>query len=371
MPECFAYKSHLALDINGYRIPCCMYRSNSNKDPLISNHWTEMTFDDYRNLPEYQDLKNTMEAGNWHEGCKACKESEQINNNSLRTGNNRSIKHKKTENNDIEFIEISLGNDCNVTCRMCAPNFSTDYIKRIETNPRLLDFVDFGSTDCARISNSVEEMFDPVDLSNVKIIKYIGGEPFITPQIGKLFKYLDARVDLTKTTLFTNTNATFFPHKYLSYLKKFANVNVCISVDGILHRDEYIREGTVWKEKIKNVELWKSHGFNVSGHSVINALNVDQIPLLHNFGRKYLEGGFPPHFTICTNPRHLSLNVLPPEYVRKLCKNSMIKKYFSNYQFDKNLFDKFCKFTEEFDKTTDKSLKFAHPLLTKYLTTVE
>jgi len=369
MPECFAYKSHLALDINGFRIPCCMYRSIGNNDPLISNHWTNMTFDEYRALPEYQDLKNTMESGAWHEGCRACQKSEELGISSLRLGNNKQIKHKKQDNNNIEFIEISLGNDCNLSCRMCAPNFSTDYIKRIENNPKLLDFVDFGNTDCKRISYGVEEMFDPVDLSNLKVIKYIGGEPFITPQVGKLFEYLDSNVDLSNVSLFTNTNATFFPKKYINYLKKFQTVFMCISIDGIAQRDDYIREGSSWKEKVEIIKKYKKLGFNVSGHTVLNALNVDQALRLENFGHRYFAGKFPPHFTVCTNPEHLSLDALPPKYVKIICKQyPAIKKYFNNYNFSQEKCDKLKAFTKEFDKSSNKRLEDYIPLLAKHLT---
>lgn len=369
MPECFAYKSHLALDINGYRIPCCMYRAPVPNDPLVSHHWTDITFDDYRNLPEYKNLKNTMESGAWHLGCKECQKSESLGISSLRLGNNNNIKHKIGESDDIEFIEISLGNDCNLSCRMCAPNFSTDYIKRIEKNPNLLNFIDFGRTDCERISYGVEQMFDPVDLSNVKVIKYIGGEPFITPQVTRLFEYLDKKIVLSQTKLFTNTNATFFPHKHLDYLQKFENVFVTISLDGIGSRDEYIREGSVWSEKVKNVNSWIDNGFMVSGHTVINALNVDQAEDLENYGRKHFAGNRPPHFTICTSPAHLSLNALHPKYVKRLCKaKPSIGKYFKDYRFDLKLFEKLKKFTAEFDSTTGKDIKNYIPELAKYLT---
>jgi MoaA/NifB/PqqE/SkfB family radical SAM enzyme len=369
MPECFAYKSHLALDINGYRVPCCMYRSLSIDDPLVSHHWTDISLDEYRNLPEYQNLKTVMESGKWHPGCRECQKSENLGNSSLRLGNNQLIKHKKEDNDNIEFIEISLGNDCNLSCRMCAPNFSTDYIKRIEKNPTLLNFVDFGNTDCQRISYGVEQMFDPVDLSNLKSIKYIGGEPFITPQVGKLFSYLDKKVNLENVNLFTNTNATFFPEKYIKYLTKFKNVFMCISIDGIGERDDYIREGSIWNEKINIIQKYKDLGFNVSGHTVLNALNIDQVAQLEDFGHKNFEAGFPPHFTICTNPEHLSLNALPIKYVKTLCKQKPeVRKYFKNYAFSKEKFTKLKKFIKEFDNTTNKRLKDYIPLLDKHLT---
>jgi len=369
MPECFAYKSHLALDINGYRIPCCMYRAPVPNDSLVSYHWTDITFDDYRNLPEYKNLKNTMESGAWHLGCRECQKSESLGISSLRLGNNNNIKHKIGESDDIEFVEISLGNDCNLTCRMCAPNFSTDYIKRIENNPKLLEYIDFGETNCKRISYNVEQMFDPVDLSKVKIIKYIGGEPFITPQVTKLFEYLDSKVDLSQIKLFTNTNATFFPHKHLQYLKKFENVFVTISLDGIGERDEYIREGSIWSEKLDNINTWIDNGFTVSGHTVLNALNIDQAEEIANFGKNHFAGSLPPHFTICTMPQHLTFNALPPKYVKRLCKQQpSLRKYFKKYKFSTELFDKFRKFTKEFDSTTEKNIKNYVPELAKYLT---
>ena len=37
----------------------------------------------------------------------------------------------------------------------------------------------------------IEQIFANVDLRYLKKIKYLGGEPFITPQIKDLFEYLD------------------------------------------------------------------------------------------------------------------------------------------------------------------------------------
>lgn len=367
MPECFAYKSHLALDINGYRIPCCMYRSTSGHDPLVTNHWTDITFEQYKNLPEFVNLQQTMESGEWHPGCRECKKQEETFGSSLRTGNNKELTHKKQDPSSIEYIEISLSNFCNISCRMCAPNWSTDYIKKIERNPNLLDFVDFGTKDCSRIKYDVNELFDPVDLSNVKIIKYIGGEPFVTPEIGSLFEYLDTRIDLSQTKLFINTNATFWPEKYLHYLNKFHTVFCTISIDGVGERDDYIRDGSKWSTKLKNIKKFKKQGFNMSGHTVLSALNIDQYTNLVEFGKTYF--GKPPHFTPCTSPEYLNLNALPPAYVKQLCKNNDVSIHFKDYKFDTLQFERLKKFTQEFDKTSGKSIEKYIPKLADHLLT--
>ena len=63
-----------------------------------------------------------METG-WDDGCLECKQEETIlNRSSMRQNMNRSFTSDK-----IEFVELSVSNQCNITCRMCNSTYSSKW----------------------------------------------------------------------------------------------------------------------------------------------------------------------------------------------------------------------------------------------------
>ena len=84
-----------------------------------------------------------MEDG-WDEGCLKCKKEEDMDNKSSM----RQRLNKDFSGSNIEFVEISVSNQCNITCRMCGPKFSSKWaeIDKVEVPKQdystLLDSID-------------------------------------------------------------------------------------------------------------------------------------------------------------------------------------------------------------------------------------
>lgn len=321
MPNCNALKNHLCVSVDGYFKPCCRYNSDENFSV------NDYTFEEYRNSKFYKTLISNMEEG-WDKGCSECKlEEEVLGKESMRHRFNRSF---NSEN--IEFVELSVSNQCNISCRMCDEKYSSKWaeIKQVEVPKQ-----------------NFTKLIEKINWGHVKVVKYLGGEPFITKEFKLLLDFLPDDV-----TLHINTNCTLFPHKYIERLKKFKQVMIALSIDGVGKVDEYIRQGTDWNKKVEVIDKWlefsKETNSKVFIHTVVQAHNIHDIKNIKQFAKsKNLENTWSP--AIINFPDEFRLEALDEDYVNQIKDedNAVFLNTISNYNKDLN--EKFKSTTQRLD----------------------
>ena len=171
----------------------------------------------------------------WHKGCYKCQEEETRGIKSMRSSYGELM---SGNDNEVEFIDISLSKDCNLACKMCGPWASSTWNKLTKDNEEIHEFQKPSNMS---FSADIEKIFNGVNLKKLTTIKLLGGEPFITPQTKDLFEYLDANANLQNINFITNTNMTFFPDKLMKYLIKFKALGISLSIDGIDKINSYVR----------------------------------------------------------------------------------------------------------------------------------
>lgn len=350
MPECSALYNHECVTIEGNRVPCCRFL-NADKTYTVKNS----TIEEYQSSPLMQEIKSIMQT-DWHSGCFKCKNEESAGLKSLR--NLYNLDHSFSDG--IESIELSLSNKCNLTCRMCSPTYSSKWKTFLNKNKNLTNFVTGEHTTV-----SINDIFyNNRDLSRLKVIKYLGGEPFITPEIYSLFQLLDEKNVIQNITFMCSTNATIYPVKYIKYLQKFKFVRMHMSIDGVGVLNDYIRYGKKWDTVYKVANLWKEYqtaqqNIDLSIFSTIQAYNLHDISNLEKFSK---DLGVKFRGAVLNAPSYLSINALPKSYIQKITDLNNIN-YLGNYNFNKEDFIKFKKFTDLFDKNSLINLKDVIPSL--------
>ena len=352
MPECKALTNHMCISLTGSWLPCCRFNGNKRNN-LIK----DMTFAEFRNNEWYQKIKDDMKDG-WAFGCSRCKIDEDRNGASYRSFFNQNYFTDK-----IEFIEISLSNKCNLTCRMCDPIYSSSWQKVIKANTELEPYFH----NAPEIDFDVNKLLDGVDLSCLKRIKYLGGEPFITPEINHLLNYLEEKNILGNLEFECNTNCTFFPKKLLPKLKKFKTLVISLSIDGVGKTNDYIRQGTSWDTIYKNILEWNN--FRLENKNVkldlsptIQAYNLHDVKNLELLAD---ELGIKTNNILLMFPEHLSINVLPESYLEDIKDDYNIKYYKSIKKNDR--FNKFIDYTTKLDRAFNTDIKEYIPSLEKYM----
>lgn len=319
MIKCFAAHSSFWIDPQGHVRPCGRYKEKMKHISEFEN-WSDIT-----NSNEYQTLRNDLQNNVWHSPCFRCQEDEE---NGLKS--KRSFYDRIGFKPDVDFmVDISMGNYCNLKCRMCGPQNSTlwktDYDFLVEH--KLAEASAFDTSAYMLSDEDIEKLKSHLQTVKGKIlIELKGGEPLIMPQTEKLIYKLIELPNADKISLLIVTNGTNVPTWIEDAVNRFEKITLAVSVDGFGEVYNYIR-GTKTHDfdtcfanikklsTIKNLTLQ----FNV----VIQNLNIHQIIDLHNLLKQ-----FDVHITYITlsGPQHYRLNVLPKEFRQKVYNEFLQRK---------------------------------------------
>lgn len=344
MPRCDMLDSHACVKMDGIYAPCCVYDTSKNEKLSV-----EHSIDDYLKSKSYKKIKTNMET-DWDPGCLSCKYHE-----------DKGVQSHRDRANDsgltgeyLEYVELSVSNECNISCRSCNPTWSSKW-ESLLGKQETKDF-------------DLYKIFKNTDISKLRLIKYLGGEPFITPQINDLFSFLDEKKVLENVEFLTLTNCTYYPKKYEEVLNRFKKVNIAFSIDGFEKSNEYSRTGTNWSVMKDNMLKWLSfrdqhHNMNCYIHTTVGAYNVHDYSKLKNFANQH---SLALSEFILQKPEYLTMNALPKDYVESIIDENN-KKFFKDYTFNNTLNNILINKTNEMDVLLKQNIKEYIPNLAGYL----
>jgi len=236
-----------------------------------------------RNAPLMKEIRKDMLAGEWNPSCVRCKTEESAGLRSARQSANIKWKNIKlddvckatSEDGTIDTdalpvisYDLRFGNLCNLACRMCGPMDShiwyeewTKYhkqdsftdthgvVKLHRNASNRLVTTDYDWHNSPKFWQQIESQLD-----NIQHVYIIGGEPLL---IERHYEFLNLCIDMDAAKniiLEYNTNGTNFSTKVLNIWKKFKEVHLGISVDGIDEVVEYQRWPVKWKQLHANLQ---------------------------------------------------------------------------------------------------------------------
>lgn len=227
--------------------------------------------------------------------CSMCYHEESIGSTSKRIQDNRksnifhlkffqTFKREKFENQPpkIERMHISLGNECNLACKMCSPLVSSKLaVMQINagtySGPARINWTD---NDAAW-----ESVTDFVCKNeHLKFLHLLGGEPLLNPKLNSL---LDKLILHNQTDIYIGftTNGTVFDHELLDKLNKFRHVDIGISIECTGKLNDLIRHGSDHNKVLENIKLYlkyrKQGQVYVTLRTVPSALSVHTIKDLY------------------------------------------------------------------------------------------
>lgn len=271
--RCGAFDSGLTIHPNGKISPCCVF-----------DHRFFKTFDDIENWNDpWQDLRNGV-------GCAACK----IPGDSYKRAFDLFLADGDFK---LKVLDIRNSNLCNMECVFCGPEYSSKWTDRLGYNEK------FRATD-----------FD-VNLDTVERIYFAGGEPMLNK---KHWQILEQVPMPDSVSLLYSTNLSYVDG-IGEYWKKFRDVQLNISIDGIDDFAEQIRPGTNWKKIEENLntilKLKETMDINITVSTTVSLLNIWYLEDIKNWAEKNcLEW----ECVGLTDPNFFSLKALPQELVEKI-----------------------------------------------------
>lgn len=195
-------------------------------------------------------------------------------------------------NKKLKYLWIDSGNVCNLSCRMCGPEFSSalhkESIARNEVDVKFKMRGQYGWGLESRIKKTNIETLMQEDYSEIKEIKIMGGEPFLNLDHLKVLNHIvDGGYSANCTLQYTSNCMVKIPDAILAILPKFNNVLLNFSIDAVGDRASYIRTGSNWDRINKNLNYvrelqaslpdWKLQvRFSVTT-TVLNILYMDEL----------------------------------------------------------------------------------------------
>ena len=367
-----------------------------------------------------RDMRQKMVAGEKHPKCSTCYYQESIGKKSYRQMHNEEWMNKipreimsrveESRANDFKlntppvYLDLRLGNVCNLKCRMCNPfNSSKIYgetVKMYKQNPEFRNFweEENGPNPPAPTPRWFEDegFWDEViaSIPHLKKVYLTGGEPTL---IENNYRFLNecVRQGYAKNIfLMFNINCTNVQDRFLDLIKHFKFVLINVSLDGYNQVNEYIRSSSNWELVENNFKrLLASPGnVQIGVTPVVQSYNVLDITDLTGFVEychKETGRNINVDFLYCLSPKYLAASNLPrrirlkaAERLREFRKHSVLYEtqfYMKNSvdscitmleqedDGDPRMVERFLLYTRMLDRERDQRMPEVLPELTEML----
>lgn len=222
----------------------------------------------------------------------------------------------------VELLDLRMGNMCNLRCRMCDPFASSSWMKEWRELGELVSQPDEKSW--GRLEKNewpqdprVWEQLKKV-IPGLRHVRLTGGEPFLVTANKEFLKHCIESGHAKHIELNYSTNGTVWDNDLPDLWKHFEQVILRVSVDGLYDVNDYIRTPSRFEQVIRNIErmqeLTKTSPVKVVIGCTVQIYNIFQIPELIEFFR---NKNIFVNLDFVNDPTYLSLNVLPESLAKK------------------------------------------------------
>lgn len=261
--DTFCVNPYLNLSVypSGAVKPCCMsnkeLKTNKGKKTLneasILEFWSS---DDRKKM--IADLNNGIKINE----CTSCWKEEASGKESKRIRDNRTFQNRTLSEDMLPIVlDLSMGNLCNLKCRICSTYHSTPWMieeSKIVSPKNTNLFLQDKKWKSFRESFDENNKFVWTDieqlLPDVEKLDFAGGEPFYIDKHWNIVKLCVEKGYSKNQHIHYNTNGTIYPEKYIDMLNQFKIVDIQISSDGIKEKFEYMRHPAKWETVESTIE---------------------------------------------------------------------------------------------------------------------
>ena len=337
--------------------PCCLAkdeitRADGSKYTLKENTLEEIYHSEYM-----QDLRKEFLAGNKPVTCQRCWDEEAAGRISKRMNSRVRLKEyydnidwQNLQPNQLWFVDLKLGNICNLKCRICGSWSSSKWAKEeIDYIPELLDrktHLAYTYLKNGAWPSESEVFWDNLKtlLPNIKYFEFTGGEPFLIEQHFELLRYAVEQGYSKNIEIHYNTNGTVFPEQ-AELWTNFKHVEIAFSIDNVGTRFEYERYGANWELVQANIAKFTAMRSSKISTQLCTTMNIQNVYYLPELSDWILTQTFDHvYFNMLHDPWHMCISRMTPQaqelVIDRLTTHEFIPKHraevLSIVQFIKN-----------------------------------
>lgn len=231
--------------------PCCLYGESIPEISVHNGH----SINDAQHSDYMKNLRQQFLNGEKPSGCNMCWQEESVfGRMSKRKATFIKLKNVNPAYTEEEvapiFLDLKLGNICNLKCRICGSWSSSKWAQEE------IDLAD-GDNDLAlqqlkqgQWPRKVPSWWQALDdaLPFIEYLEFTGGEPFLINEHFDLLEVLVEKGYASKIDIHYNTNGSIWPIRGEKLWPHFKKVEIAFSIDDIGSRFEYQRYGARWNE---------------------------------------------------------------------------------------------------------------------------
>jgi MoaA/NifB/PqqE/SkfB family radical SAM enzyme len=295
--------------------PCVQYKSNHNKTIINTR------LKDFYTSKEMTDLRNAFRRGEYPEGCSTCWKNESSGIVSTRQHSKFKLKDlyyrinfNQEQYQNLQMLDLKLGNACNLSCRICKPSASSRIADLDVIHNRLSKEKYFEIKQAGDWPNSDSFWEEIASIANnLTYLDILGGEPLLSKKHFNFLQYLINAGVAKHIKIDYNSNGTLYSEKFFDYWRHFKGVKISFSIDNIGDRFELERNGAKWETVCNNIKKFISKNsttFITDVFPTVSILNVYYLPELVSWinAQKFSE---PHSVNMLSFPNHLAINNLP------------------------------------------------------------
>lgn len=280
--------------------PCCLA-----EDELVDNagdkfNLAQAKFTDIQNSNSMRQLRQDFIDKKQPQTCRKCWREERSGRTSKRMHTLDRLKHIipaaewTADARPLMFLDLKLGNICNLKCRICgswsSSTFATEELANININEDKKSSHHYQMLRQGAWPRENPSFWSEIDqvVDQIKYIEFTGGEPFM---ISEHFDLLQGLVDhgiAGNIEIHYNTNGTQYPENAADIWQHFKLVEIAVSIDDVGTRFEYQRSNAVWDEVVANIARFKTLRDNLNNIQLqfcctVNVFNVYYLKELADF----------------------------------------------------------------------------------------
>lgn len=321
--------------------PCCLALQEISAQGQPLKLLTSTVTEAYRS-EHMQQLREQFRQGQQPDTCQRCWNEEAAGRTSKRMHSNlkfNKLLHTVDWNNNqpdqLWFLDLKLGNICNLKCRICGPWSSSKWAQ--EQMPVFDKKTSYAyhmlkqgrwPRDSVQFWNNLQTL-----LPGIQYFEFTGGEPFL---IKEHFELLQTAVDLGvagNISIHYNTNGTVWPDQHALW-QHFKHVEIAFSIDNIGAMFEYERHGADWNQVAQNVLRFQqlaAHTDNINTQVCIT-INVQNVLYIQEICDWVSQQAFDfVYFNMLHDPEHMNIGCMTAQakelVVQKLMSAVVDNKY--------------------------------------------
>jgi MoaA/NifB/PqqE/SkfB family radical SAM enzyme len=308
--------------------PCCLALGHITKPDGTEYNLNTDTLEEIYNSDYMRDMRQEFIDGKKPEACQRCWDEEAAGRQSKRINSIKKMKpliplidFNSAEPSGMMYVDLKLGNICNIKCRTCgswsSSKWATEDLQNVPYEQR--------KTHIAKVFMQQGEWprKSPVfwdnmrkQLPSIRYFDFTGGEPFMIQEHFDLLQYSAEQGYSKHQQIHYNTNGTQWPEDAEQLWKQFELVEIAFSIDNVGDRFELERSGAKWDEVNANIQRFREMRERNSNITlqVCLTINTQNVYYLEELCAWIAEQNFNyDYFNMLHDPRHFNIGEMTAE----------------------------------------------------------